>query len=322
MREQYTFSMNQLYGALVISKQAFHQRLNRFLKSESLTKQVVHMVHQIRQDHPTIGVRDIYYKLGPEGLGRDAFEAICRQEGLLSKKIKNWIKTTDSRGVTRFDDLKKGLEITAINQLWQSDITYFEVAGRFYYITFIQDAFTKMIIGHNTSTGLSTEETTLPALKKAVKHQKSSRLAGLIFHSDGGGQYYDKEFLRYTGDLKINNSMCEYAWENGMAERLNGVIKNNYLKYRSISSFTDLVKEVDRSVSLYNNDKPHAGLKRKSPRQVETESLKLHHQTKPKMIESSNANPQSEGAFSPNRLNQTKPQNQDVPSATFLEAVG
>ena len=59
--------------------------------------------------------------------------------------------------------------------------------------------------------------------------------------------------------------MCEYAWKNGMAECLNGGIKNNYLKHRTIQNFEELAKEVDRSVLLYNNDKPHAGLKRKTP---------------------------------------------------------
>lgn len=273
------------------------------------------MVYQIRSDHPTMCVRDMYYKLSPKDLGRDAFEAVCRQEGLLSKRPKNWCKTTDSNGVIRFEDLKKDLTVTAMNQLWQSDITYFLLADRFYYITFIQDAYTKVIVGHHTSINLSTEATTLAALKMALARYKQYDLTELIFHSDGGGQYFDKGFLALTAKMKFRNSMCEYAWENGMAERLNGVIKNNYLKHRSIQNFDELTKEVDRSVSLYNNDKPHATLKRKTPRQVEKKSLELHHQTKPTMTESLNAKPQSEGASSPNRLNQTKLPNRDVLSA-------
>jgi transposase InsO family protein len=262
-------------------------------------------------------VRDMYYKVSPTDLGRDTFEAICRQEGLLSKRPKNWCKTTDSNGVIRFVDLRKDLVVTAMNQLWQSDITYYMLGDRFYFITFIQDTFTKVIVGHQTSTGLSTEATTLVALKMALARYKHCDLRGLIFHSDGGGQYYDKGFVDLTNKMELRNSMCEYAWENGMAERLNGVIKNNYLKHRTIQNFEDLVKEVDRSVSLYNNDKPHATLKRKTPVQVEKESLELHHQTKPTMTESLDAKPQSEGASSPNRLNQTKPRTPDVLSANI-----
>ena len=94
-------------------------------------------------------------------------------------------------------------------------------------------------------------------------------LEGLIFHSDGGGQYYDKGFLKLTGQHKLVNSMCEFAWENGKAERINGVIKNNYLKHRKISTYAELVIEVDRCVFLYNQDKPHIKLQRKSPIEFE-----------------------------------------------------
>jgi transposase InsO family protein len=258
---------------LHISKQAFHQQLNRWLKKESLRKQLLHMVYQIRADHPTMGVRDRYYKLAPHDLGRDAFEAVCRQAGLLSKRPRNWHKTTDSKGVMRFKDLVKERTITAINEVWQSDITYFLLADRFYYITLIQDSFSKVIVGHHTSIDLTTEATTLAALKMALRRYRHYKLEGLIFHSDGGGQYYDKAFLALTSQLKWRNSMCKYPWDNGMAERLNGVIKNNYLKHRVMESFAELVKEVDRSVLLYNQGKPHAGLKRKTPRQVEKELL-------------------------------------------------
>ncbi len=105
------------------------------------------------------------------------------------------------------------------------------------------------------------------AVKQRLKEKQS--VDGLIFHSDGGGQYYDKGFLKLTGKFKIINSMCEYAWENGKVERVNGVIKNNYLIHRNINSFEELQKEVDRSVYLYNNEKPHIKLQRKSPVEFE-----------------------------------------------------
>jgi hypothetical protein len=294
-----------MYDALGTTKQSFHQRMNRWLENESMAKQVIHMVHQVRIDHPTMGVRDIYFKLQPGGLGRDAFEAICRSEGLMSIRPKNWTRTTDSSGVVRFDDLTKELIINHIDQVWQSDITYFDINGKFFYITFIQDIYTKMIVGHNTSKSLSTEETTLPALKIAIRRRKKN-LEGLIFHSDGGGQYYCKKFLDITGSMKIKNSMCEYAWENGTVERLNGVIKNNYLKHRQIGSFDDLKKEVDRAVQLYNCDKPHKALKRKTPQMFEMELLLLQQQPKLKMTKSFDANYQSQGASSPLPIEATK----------------
>jgi putative transposase len=258
-------SLNRLYCVLGISKQGFHQRLARQLKQQSYYHQLLFLVYQVRADHPTMGARDMYYLLHPEFIGRDAFEEFCRGHGLLSERPINYARTTNSQGVVRFDNLTVNLKLTRINQLWVSDITYFEVSGRFYYLTFILDAFSRLILGHSVSKRLFTEQTTLSALEMSYSRRKGVDLNGTILHSDGGGQYYDKEFLIATQRQGLVNSMCEYPWENGKAERINGVIKNNYLRHRSINSFMDLVKEVDCSVQLYNEKKPHKALNRVSP---------------------------------------------------------
>lgn len=267
--------MNKLYKSLGISKQAFHQMMDRDLLVRSEKQQLLMLIYQIRKDHPTMGARDLYYKLNPLTMGRDRFEEFCREEGLMVEKIRNWRRTTDSAGVVRFDNLLINMSLTAINQAWQSDITYFEVGGTFYYITFIEDSFSRRILGYSTSKRLTTEQTTLKALKMAINSRLKDKtpIKGVVFHSDGGGQYYDKEFLKLTGKAGFINSMCEYPWENGKVERLNGVIKNNYLIHRNIKSFADLEKEVDRTVSLYNREKPHIKLQRKSPVEFEKQYL-------------------------------------------------
>lgn len=236
-----------------------------------MEEQILFLVYGIRSDHPSMGLRDMYYKLQPDGMGRDKFEALCKSASLSLERKPNYRRTTDSSGVIRFDNLLTNLEINRVNQVWQSDITYYEVCGRFYYLTFIIDAFTRVIVGYNVSASLKTEHTTLAALQKADKFRRSKKMNidAVILHSDGGGQYYDKNFLAYTAHLNIQNSMCQYPWENGKAERINGVIKNNYLQYRNIANFEQLVKEVDRSVQLYNCQKPHIKLNRKTPIQFE-----------------------------------------------------
>ena len=258
-----------LYKALDISKQAVHQyKCATDRKKEELCY-VSMIVEQVRADHPTMGVRDIYYMMRPEGIGRDRFERHCHELGFSSVRKVNPCRTTDSSGVTRFPNLLEGLAITKVNTVWQSDITYFEVKGKFYYITFVIDSFSRMIVGHSVSERLFTEDTVIPALEMAARFRRGVDLSGLIFHSDGGGQYYSKKFLELTEKLHFRNSMCLYSWENGKAERINGVIKNNYLGHRNINSYEELVVEVDRSVALYNNEKPHIGLRRMSPARFE-----------------------------------------------------
>lgn len=231
----------------------------------------------------------MYYKIQPGTLGRDKFEALCYTWGFVLEKPVNYHRTTYSNGVIRFDNLLLNAAITGINQAFVSDITYFELE-RFYYLTFILDAYTRFIVGYSVADRLTTEKTTLPALQCAIKARGLSLPEGVIFHSDGGGQYYDKAFLSLTRKHQFKNSMCEYAYENGKAERINGVIKNNYLKHRNIQSYAHLVKEVDRAVSLYNKEKPHKALNYKTPELLEKEQLHLTQQTKLTMTESLDAN--------------------------------
>lgn len=260
---------------LNLSKQGIHKMLNLRHRLMDEKQQLMFLIEDIRKDHPSMGIRDLYFKIRPDYMGRDKFEAFCRENGLMLTYKSNRCYTTDSSGVIRFENLISELKIVEINQVWQSDITYYEIGGRFYYLTFITDSFSRRIVGYSVSKRLLTDYTTLPALKMAIRNRKGIIPDGLIFHSDGGGQYYAKDFLTLTKKHGIRNSMCKYAYENGKAERINGVIKNNYLKYRQINSFENLLKEVDRSVQMYNNEKPHIMLKRKSPIQFENNLLNL-----------------------------------------------
>ena len=243
------------------------------------------MIEQLRRDHPTLSCRAMYYKLRPEAIGRDAFEELCKGLGFTVESKRNPRRTTYSIGVIRFDNLLSDLVLLTINQAWSSDITYYEVGDVCYYITFIMDCYSRRILGCQVSKRLITEHTTLACIKKAV-HARGKIAEGMIFHSDGGGQYYDAAFLKYTNQWKMRNSMCEYAYENGKAERLNGIIKNNYLRHYQIKNYEQLEKYVDRAVYLYNYERPHKALNYKTPVEFEKSIALLQKQTRPKMTES------------------------------------
>lgn len=248
-----------------------HQRLDRRLRESSQKATLNIIIAQIRRDHPTLSCRAIFYKIKPKGIGRDKFERFCFELGYYIEKQINFRITTNSYGVLRFDNLLEEAVLTGINQAFSSDITYYEVGQRFYFITFVLDCFSRRILGWSTSQNLTTEATTLVALKMSIKTRKGKLPPKIIFHSDGGGQYYDKEFLRLTSQFEFRNSMCECAYENGKAERINGTIKNNYLKHYSIKTYQELVKKVDQAVKLYNEERPHKSLKYKTPYAFENE---------------------------------------------------
>jgi transposase InsO family protein len=250
-----------------MSKQAFHQKLNRQMLLLQQMEHLLVLVKQIRIDHPRMSARQMYRLIRPEGIGRDRFEAFCFENGLKVSVKRAYHRTTNSLGVTRFTNLVTDFELTAINQVWVSDITYYRLGENFYYLTFILDLYSRAIVGHSISSDLLTTSTTIPALQMALK--KRGEQTGVIIHSDGGGQYYCKEWLHLTAQYKFKNSMAETVYENPNAERINGIIKNDYLQGYGPENYTDLTQMTAKAVTKYNEEKPHGSLGNISPNQFE-----------------------------------------------------
>ena len=229
-------------------------------------EQLIPLINEIRRDHPRMSARDIYLKLQPSCMGRDQFERFCMDSGYRLKQLRNYRITTNSLGVTRFPNLIKDLKVTRVNQVFVSDITYYDMGSETYYLTFIMDLFNREVVGWSASDNMRTENTTIPALHKLVSIRGSANLEGAILHSDGGGQYYCKEFKTLTMELKMVNSMTEEkVYENAHAERLNGIIKNNYLYPYGPKNLSSLKRLLDKVVLMYNTGKPHKALGKLTP---------------------------------------------------------
>ena len=229
-------------------------------------EQLIPLINEIRKDHPRMSARDIYLKLQPSCMGRDQFERFCMDSGYRLKQLRNYRVTTNSLGVTRFPNLIKDIKATRVNQVFVSDITYYDMGPKTYYLTLIMDLFNREVVGWSASDNLRTENTTIPALHKLVNIRGRVNIEGAILHSDGGGQYYCKEFKALTKDLKLVNSMTEETvYENAHAERLNGIIKNNYLYPYGPTSITSLKRLLDKAVLMYNTGKPHKALGKLTP---------------------------------------------------------
>lgn len=261
-------SLNVFYRLTGITKQGFHKKLARTLHEEGLFLNLEGIVEQIRENHPKISLRDIFRMISPPGIGRDRFEQHFASLGYSVKKVRSFTRTTHSLGVIRFPNLVEGLELTGVNQVWVSDITYYQLREKTYYLTFIMELFSRRILGYKSSKTLQTIDTTIPALKMALALRKTS-VKGLIFHSDGGGQYYHKGFRKILKKSDIESSMGKMAYENPHAERLNGIIKNNYIIPYGPTNYSELSSALKRAVYFYNTEKPHSHLAKKSPVEFE-----------------------------------------------------
>jgi transposase InsO family protein len=269
-------SLNTFYSAVGIKKQNFHRKFDNELRKAEQFEQLHRIISQIRADHPVMSVRKMYHKINPDFMGRDQFIAYCRDQGWLLTRGRNYCRTTYSVKY-RFSNLVADKWVTGVNQVWVSDITYIEVADRFCYATFIMDLYSRKVIGYSLSSSLRTINTTFPALEMALKNRNGQELTGLIFHSDGGGQYYEKTFTTLLAEKGIASSMAYSVYENAHAESINGIIKNEYLKHYLYGNEAQLKRILQKAISLYNNERPHGKLKMKTPKEIEltTESFKF-----------------------------------------------
>ena len=171
--------MKYLYEIAGVSKQAFHQGLNRELLRRDEQKQLEKILQKLRRDHPRMSCRQMYWMLRPKYMGRDRFEQYCYDMGFKVPVKRSFHKTTDSLDVNPFPNLIMDMEsITSANQVWVSDITYYRIGEQFYYITLITDLYSRRIVGYNASDSLKTEDTTLTALKMALKQRKIKKAPG------------------------------------------------------------------------------------------------------------------------------------------------
>jgi transposase InsO family protein len=250
-----------------MSKQSFHQKLNRQLRRRKEFDALLPQILKIRETHRRMSSRVMYKRIAPPHLGRDRFEAFCFKNGFKVKVKRAFHKTTNSLGTTRFSNLVEGTKVTGVNQVWASDITYYRIGEKFYYLTFIMDLYSRFVVGYSASRTLRTAETTIPALKMAYQSRQFD--SGLIVHSDGGGQYYDNEWKGLTQKGGAKNSMCESVYGNGHAERLNGTLKNDYIIQYGPRDYQELKEMTNKAVLAYNYDRPHASIGHMCPADFE-----------------------------------------------------
>lgn len=251
--------MNQLYEVAGISKQAFHQQLKRDNQCAIRDRSILMQVDLVRQDHPMMGARIIYDKLQPEGIGRDRFEELLLDSGYRVKRRRNYRRTTYAQSLYNFPNLIEGMKLDGPNQVWQTDITYFEMGGKFYFLSFIIDVYTREIVGYAVSKDMRAQAN-IRALKMAFRNTGKYGCKNLIHHSDRGKQFVSMDYLKLLLDKDIRLSHAYSAMENAYVERLNGIIKNDYLKHFNIKTYKQLENMLKKVVYRYNNQRPHQAL--------------------------------------------------------------
>lgn len=293
--------MKDIYAESTISKQAHIQMLQRLQKIEEGIPYYEGLITQVREMHPGMGLRTIYEKTQPEGIGRDHFIELGIQLGLCLDPVMNRKRTTYAHRSNKYPNLLVGADFTDINQVWATDITYFKLGEPFYYISLIMDLYSRRILGYFAADNMHAEAS-VKALKMAldlrgIKNYNQS----LIHHSDRGSQYISDVYTNMLMDHGAQISMCTSVYENTMQERVNKTIKNQYLKNWNIKSFSELSLKLEKAVFAYNYDKPHSSLGKLTP--VEYENQLQNIDMKDRTVLNVHTNDIRDNMLNPNQLN-------------------
>lgn len=267
-------TVEQLCAKVGMSRQNYYKR--RAARGRKAVDEdfVAGLVNRERQLQPRLGVRKLHYMLSDDfqeagvEVGRDRMFEILRDREMLVRPLPKSPRTTNSRhSLPVFRNLIKDVETTGPNQVWVSDITYIRTDVGFEYLSLIMDLHSRKIVGFHCGDDLSTAGC-LEALDHALAALPDGNYP--IHHSDRGCQYCSHNYVNRLKKHGLTPSMTEenHCAENATAERLNGILKQEYGLGRQFRTRSHTRAAVNQAVWLYDNRRPHLSLQMKTPTEV------------------------------------------------------
>jgi len=274
-------SMEHLYEAAGITRQAFHQwkQPTATQLARTTAEEVRQLAQQVRKKYlPGCGAREVYKFIRKKdhlsnqlvGWGKHAFERLCLGNGLRIVPARFLARTT-IRGSFIFPNLIQGMQIQDIDTIYISDLCYlFSPHGKLLgYATTLLDLYSRLLLGLHFSQTMKAKDTVIPVLRQAFAYRNTKRLPNTIFHSDAGSQYIYKPFLKLINTAKMKSSMASFCYENPHAESFNDTLKNQLLTEFDLNSFRQLKKKEKFIKHCYNCNKTHSGVNGLTPFEFE-----------------------------------------------------
>lgn len=266
-------SISALCRRVRISRQGYYQGLRARNEGAQAELEVLKLVRTHRAQHPRMGTRKLHRLLGPElarksvKVGRDKLFEMLRANNLLVPKRKARGPRTSDGARTWWKNILDQTPIEAPHQGWVADISYLYTLNGFCYMALISDVYSRKIVGWDVSESLELEGA-LRALNKALAHLPPGQTP--IHHSDRGSQYRSTTYTKRLQEAGCLISMTEedHCAENAQAERLNGILKNEYYLDMVFRDTRQARKAVQAAIKLYNEKRPHLSLNYQFPEQV------------------------------------------------------
>ena len=268
--------MATLCGLFGKTKQAYYKHKRKTFSELEVEQEILSIVAIYRAEMPIIGGLKLYYLVSSVlgdamDMGRDKFLCLLHRHKLIIPPRKPHHTTNSNHVYFKYPNLVKELSVYYVNQVWVSDITYiYTTDDKFCYLHLITDAFSRMIIGFVLAPTLEAIYT-IEALEQAIRRAGGGNLCGTIHHSDRGVQYCCDDYVLRLKSHSIRISMTEDSnpTDNGVAERVNGIIKNEFLEpLPTPRTLQETLPMVLHAVYTYNHLRPHMSLDMRTPAQV------------------------------------------------------
>ena len=233
------------------------------MRRELSEKEILDTVRDIRHEAPGIGAYKLYLMLkelySDQKRGRDWFYGLMHESHLMLKPGKRRHTTSSSHPYRKYKNMIKGLTVNSINQLWVADITYIDTDESMAYLHLLTDTFTHEIIGWVLSDSLVASNT-VTALDMGILCVSHQGIDGLIHHSNRSVQYCCNQYIDRLQAIKATISMTEdyKPTDNAIAERVNGIIKQEWLYRMKRPPDVLIARELLTGIiGFYNNRRPH-----------------------------------------------------------------
>lgn len=273
MKDNYpAVGIARLCRLLGVTRQSYYQYFWSLSDTTLEQQLLLNQVKAIREIHPVIGGKKLYHLLQDFLLehqikvGRDALFDLLAANKLLVRRRKFRMTTTQSlHWMRKYPNLIKNWRPSKPNELWVADITYLQTTNEFFYLNLLTDAYSHKIVGYCIADNLQAVHTT-KALLMALDACTEKQLE-LIHHSDRGIQYCSFDYVNLLRKHNIRISMTESGdpLENALAERINGIIKNEYLMHYQVDSILQATQLLDDIVNRYNHLRPHQSIQMITP---------------------------------------------------------
>ncbi|MGL1885755.1 MAG: IS3 family transposase [Reichenbachiella sp.] len=272
-------TVQEICRCLRLNRDAYYKSKVRLTQRKSDETKVISLVKQERETQPRVGTIKLHEHLAKDfhklniKIGRDSLFSVLRDNDMLVRRKKASFKTTNSyHHFHKYNNLIKDLKITKPNQVWVSDITYIRTVKGFCYLALITDLYSRKIVGYDVSGRRPGDSLELVGCLRALKSafRKAKPGSNLIHHSDRGIQYCSKQYVSELTKRKMKISMTEenHCYENAVAERVNGILKDEFYLDQCFVSTSHAKKATNCAIEIYNNKRLHLSLGLKTPEQV------------------------------------------------------